>query len=81
MIAPNTLSREEYAQRLSAACARMRKRIEIIKSEEERSMRIYEESDDDESALYHYFNYTALLMAKDALTKSPNQLLKQNDND
>lgn len=76
MIAPNTISREEYAQRLYAACLRMSKRLSRLKDEEFSKEQTAENKGDNEKALKHYFNSTALNLAMSALVKTPDDLMK-----
>lgn len=74
MTSPNTIDREEYAERLYQACKRMGKAIRAISWQEESNERKAGNAGDDEKALRHHFNQIALRMAMDAITKSPNEL-------
>lgn len=75
MITPNTISREEYAQRLYEACTRISKRLSNIAFEEQDKRLTAENKGNNEKALRLYFNERALNLAKYALTKSPEDLM------
>lgn len=74
MTAPNTIDREEYAQRLFEACRRMSKRLSSLKDEESGKERTADNKGDNEKALNHYFNTAALNLAMSALLKTPDEL-------
>lgn len=74
MTAPNTIDREEYAQRLFEACRRMSKRLSSLKDEEYSKEQTADNKGDNEKALKHYFNSVALNLAMSALVKTPDEL-------
>lgn len=76
MTAPNTIDREEYAQRLFEACRRMSKRLSRLKDEECSKEQTADNKRDNEKALKHYFNSVALNLAMSALLKTPEELKK-----
>ena len=76
MTAPNTIDREEYAQRLFEACRRMSKRLSRLKDEEYSKEQTADNKKDNEKALKHYFNSVALSLAMSALAKTPDELKK-----
>ena len=76
MTAPNTIDREEYAQRLFEACRRMSKRLNRLKDEEYSKEQTADNKRDNEKALKHYFNSVALNLAMWALLKTPEELKK-----
>ena len=76
MTAPNTINREEYAQRLFEACRRMSKRLSRLKDEEYSKEQTADNKRDNEKALKHYFNSVALNLAMSALLKTPEELKK-----
>lgn len=76
MTAPNTIDREEYAQRLFEACRRMSKRLSRLKDEEYSKEQAADNKRDNEKALKHYFNSVALNLAMSALVKTPDELKK-----
>lgn len=76
MTAPNTIDREEYAQRLFEACRRMSKRLSRLKDEEYGKEQTADNKRDNEKALKHYFNSVALNLAMSALVKTPDELKK-----
>lgn len=73
----NTIPRDEYYELLSEAASRMRKKINRLIGEEESMQMVCENREEYEKAERHDFNAMALLIALDAITKSPNQFKKQ----
>ena len=73
----NTIPRDEYYELLSEAASRMRKKINRLIDEEESKQRVCEDREEYEKAEKHDFNARALLIALDAITKSPNQFRKE----
>lgn len=73
----NTTPRNEYYELLSEAASRMRKKINRLIGEEESMQMVCENREEYEKAERHDFNARALLIALDAITKSPNQFRKE----
>ena len=72
----NTIPRDEYYELLSEAASRMRKKIRDLIFEEDSKQLACENREEYEKAEKHDFNARALLIAMDAITKSPNQFKK-----
>lgn len=69
----NTIPRDEYYKLLSKAASKMYKKICRLIYEEESMQMACENKEEYEKAEMHDFNARALLIALEAITKSPNQ--------
>ncbi|WP_071133863.1 hypothetical protein [Millionella massiliensis] len=76
MIAINTIPQERYADLLAQAMGRVRQKLSKLIDEECSKMIQCENQGDDEKALIHEFNIRALQKANNAITLSPNQILR-----
>ena len=74
MKAINTISRDEYTDRLFEAMRRMSKKISRLADEEDSLSQVADNKGDEEKALRHAFNRMALFWASEAITMSPNKL-------
>ena len=77
----NTIPRNEYYELLSKAASRMRKKINRLIGEEESMQMVCENREEYDKAEIHDFNARALLIALEAINKSPNQFGKEANND
>lgn len=74
MRAINTIPKEEYVDRLFQAMSKVRKMmLRIADAEQSEQMRA-DNAGDEEKALKHCFNHTAIHWATDAITLSPNEI-------
>lgn len=74
MRAINTMSSEEYAERLSKSMRKMSKKIARLAYEQDYLMMQADNISDKEKTLNHFFNSQALFWAQQALTMSPDMI-------
>jgi len=71
MIAPNTIPPKEAAQMYFEAARKITKQLSRLSDEEDSKSRTADNKGDTETALKHWFRSQVLMMAEQAITKSP----------